>query len=248
MYRFRTIFARSQPLLRYTAALATTIALAGSLDVIRADADNSVHAGRLRQQPIASHLSSQLFRQDAPVISKVVLGDLSGLIILLVIGGTLVAIPLFFGGLVVIGEREVGVVVKKFTMSGKGLSPDRLIALNGEAGLQADTLAPGWHWGYWPWQYGVKKEQVVVVPQSEIALIVAADGSSIPSERILGTIVNCDNFQDARKFLTQGGEKGRQLGFLTAGTYRINTALFKVIMAANAEQHEMSPAQLRYIR
>jgi uncharacterized membrane protein YqiK len=65
---------------------------------------------------------------------------------------------------------------------------------------------------------GVKKEQVVVVPQGEIALIVAADGAFIPSERILGTIVNCDNFQDDRKFLTQGGEKGRQLGFLTAGT------------------------------
>lgn len=239
MHSFQKIFAQSQPVLRCTAAIATTIALAGSLDIVRANAGNT------SSQIIESHLSTQPARQDTPVISKVVLGDLSGLIILLVIGGTIVAIPLFFGGLVVIGEREVGIVVKKFTMSGKGLSPDRLIALNGEAGLQADTLAPGWHWGYWPWQYGVRKEQVVVVPQGEIALIVAADGASIPSERILGTIVNCDNFQDARKFLTQGGEKGRQLGFLTAGTYRINTALFKVIMAANAEQHEMSPAQLR---
>jgi uncharacterized membrane protein YqiK len=239
MHSFRKIFAQSQPVLRYTAALATTIALAGSLDIVRANAGNT------SSQIIDSNPSTQPTRPDAPVISKVVLGDLSGLIILLVIGGTIVAIPLFFGGLVVIGEREVGIVVKKFTMSGKGLSPDRLIALNGEAGLQADTLAPGWHWGYWPWQYGVRKEQVVVVPQGEIALIVAADGASIPSERILGTIVNCDNFQDARKFLTQGGEKGRQLGFLTAGTYRINTALFKVIMAANAEQDEMSAAQLR---
>ncbi|MFM6289958.1 MAG: flotillin family protein, partial [Dolichospermum sp.] len=56
---------------------------------------------------------------------------------------------IFFGGLVVIGEREVGIVVRKFTFSGKVLPPNRLIALNGEAGLQADTLAPGWHWGYW---------------------------------------------------------------------------------------------------
>ena len=31
------------------------------------------------------------------------------------------------------------------------------------------------------------------------------------------------------KFLLNGGEKGRQLGILTAGTYRINTALFTVI-------------------
>jgi uncharacterized membrane protein YqiK len=237
MHSFRTVLAQSQSLILATAAIATTIALAGSIDLVSANPGVEPN--------LSSQSSSVVTTQDAPVISKVVLGDLSGIIILLVIGGTIVAIPLFFGGLVIIGEREVGVVVKKFTMSGKGLSPDRLIALNGEAGLQADTLAPGWHWGYWPWQYGVRKEQVVVVPQSEIALIVAADGSSIPSERILGTIVNCDNFQDARKFLTQGGEKGRQLGFLTAGTYRINTALFKVIMASNAEQHEMSPAQLR---
>ncbi|MFM6279524.1 MAG: flotillin family protein, partial [Dolichospermum sp.] len=152
---------------------------------------------------------------------------------------------IFFGGLVVIGEREVGIVVRKFTFSGKVLPPNRLIALNGEAGLQADTLAPGWHWGYWPWQYAVKKEPVIIVPQGEIALIVAADGASNPPERILGKIVECDNFQDARKFLTKGGEKGRQIAFITAGTYRINTALFKVITTANATTHGMRPEQLR---
>lgn len=167
------------------------------------------------------------------------------LVPILLVGGFVIFVPLFFGGLVVIGEREVGIVVRKFTLSGRGLPAGSLIALNGEAGLQADTLAPGWHWGYWPWQYSVKKETVIVVPQGEIALIVAADGASNPPERILGKIVTCDNFQDARKFLTQGGEKGRQMGFLTAGTYRINTALFKVIMASNASAHGMAPEQLR---
>lgn len=174
----------------------------------------------------------------------VVRTDLNGLIIILVVGGILLFIPLFFGGLVVIGEKEVGIVVKKFALSGKGLPAGRLIALKKEAGYQADTLPPGWHWGYWPWQYAVKKESVTVVPQGEIALIVAADGSSIPPERILGKIVECDNFQDARKFLTNGGEKGRQLGFLTAGTYRINTALFKVITVANAAANDMKPESL----
>ncbi|MBD2451035.1 flotillin family protein [Nostoc sp. FACHB-152] len=168
-----------------------------------------------------------------------------GVIPVVVVGGIVIFVPLFFGGLVVIGEREVGVVVKKFALSGRGLPAGRLIALNGEAGLQADTLAPGWHWGYWPWQYSVRKESVVVVPQGEIALLVAADGASNPPERILGKIVDCDNFQDARKFLTHGGEKGRQMGFLTAGTYRINTALFRVIMAANAKNNDMHAEQLR---
>ncbi|MCC5631142.1 flotillin family protein [Nostoc sphaeroides CHAB 2801] len=166
------------------------------------------------------------------------------LVPIVLIGGLVIFVPLFFGGLVVIGEREVGIVVRKFTLSGRGLPAGSLIALNGEAGLQADTLAPGWHWGYWPWQYSVKKESIIVIPQGEIALIVAADGKSNPPERILGKIVDCDNFQDARKFLTQGGEKGRQMSFLTAGTYRINTALFKVITAANASSHGMSPQQL----
>lgn len=167
------------------------------------------------------------------------------LVPIILVGGLVIFVPLFFGGLVVIGEREVGVVVRKFTLSGRGLPAGRLIALNGEAGLQADTLAPGWHWGYWPWQYSVRKESVIVVPQGEIALIVAADGEPNPPQRILGKIVDCDNYQDARKFLTQGGEKGRQMGFLTAGTYRINTALFKVITAANATTHGMTPEQLR---
>ncbi len=145
-------------------------------------------------------------------------------------------------GLVVIREREVGVVVKKF--SRRSLPAERLVALEGEAGYQADTLAPGWHFGYWPWQYSVAKAPVVVVPQGQIALVVANDGAPLPPERILGKVVECDNFQDARRFLTAGGEKGRQLAILTAGTYRINTALFTVIAAENAEKHGMTARQM----
>jgi len=145
-------------------------------------------------------------------------------------------------GNVLIRERQVGIVVKRF--ASKSLLPGHLIALNGEAGFQADTLAPGLYYGYWPWQYRIIKVRVTVVPQGEIALVLAADGNAIPTGRILGSVVNCDNFQDARKFLANGGEKGRQLGILTAGTYRINTALFTVITSATAHQNGMEPAQL----
>lgn len=160
------------------------------------------------------------------------------------IGSAVVGSLLFLMGLslVMIGERQVGVVVKKF--GGRNLPPGRLIALNGEAGYQAETLSPGWHFGYWPWQFSVMKVPVVTVPQGEIALIVANDGAAIPPERILGKVVECDNFQDARQYLLNGGEKGRQLGILTAGTYRINTALFTIITTASAEKHGMQPRQL----
>lgn len=157
----------------------------------------------------------------------------------------LALIPVLVGA-VLIRERQVGIVVKKF--GGGALEPGRLIALKGEAGYQADTLAPDLHFGYFRWQYRILKAAVMVVPQGEIALIVAADGASIPAERILGRIVDCDNYQDARKFLANGGEKGRQLGILTAGTYRINLALFIVISSATAVEHDMSGAQLQLHR
>jgi uncharacterized membrane protein YqiK len=85
---------------------------------------------------------------------------------------------------------------------------------------------------------------VTVVAQGQIALVIAADGASIPVERILGKAVDCDNFQDARRFLLNGGEKGRQLEILTAGTYRINRALLTVISSDNTAEHGMAPDQL----
>ncbi|HEU0011540.1 MAG TPA: flotillin family protein [Verrucomicrobiae bacterium] len=159
----------------------------------------------------------------------------------LVILALLIFVPLVLGA-VLIQERQVGIVVKRF--GGRPLAPGRLVALNREAGYQADTLAPGLHFGYWRWQYRILKVPVTVVPQGEIALILAADGAAIPPERILGGVVDSDNFQDAHKFLANGGEKGRQLGILTAGTYRLNLALFTAITSATAPEHGMAPQQL----
>jgi uncharacterized membrane protein YqiK len=156
-------------------------------------------------------------------------------------GAGLILAPLLLG-LVVIRENQVGVVIKKW--SRRSLPAGQFIALDGEAGYQADTLPPGLHFGYWFWQFSVAKSRVIVVPQGEIALVVAAAGAPIPAERILGKAVACENYQDARKFLLGGGEKGRQLGLLTAGTYRINPALFQIITAGNAEQHGMTSEQL----
>ncbi len=93
-------------------------------------------------------------------------------------------------------------------------------------------LSPGWHFGYWRWRYRDRpRAGGPSCEPGEIALVVAADGAAIPSERVLAREVACDNFQDAEAFLRGGGESGRQLGFLTAGTYRINPALFDVVKA-----------------
>jgi uncharacterized membrane protein YqiK len=142
----------------------------------------------------------------------------------------------------IIREDQSGLVIKKY---GPSLGSGRLVATNGEAGYQARLLAPGWHFVPFRWQYNVVKVPLVVVPPGEIALVVAADGAPIPAERILGKEVASNDFQDAEAFLRAGGERGRQLGFLTAGTYRINPALFEVITARTAERHDIIPEALR---
>jgi uncharacterized membrane protein YqiK len=147
-----------------------------------------------------------------------------------------------FSGTWMIGANQSGLVVKRF---GPALASGHIIAINGEAGYQARLLSPGWHFGLWRWRFRVIKVPITVVRPGEIALIVAADGVAMPSERVLGKFVPCHDFQDAEAFLAGGGERGRQLAMLTAGTYRINPALFEVVTTASASKAGMSPNDLR---
>jgi uncharacterized membrane protein YqiK len=141
----------------------------------------------------------------------------------------------------VIAENQSGLVIKRF---GPPLASGKIIALDGEAGYQARMLPPGWHFWLWRWRYKVVKVPVVVVQPGEIALVVAADGRAMPPERVLGRQVSCDNFQDAEAFLRGEGERGRQIAFLTAGTYRINPALFDVVTPSSGRKYDMTAADL----
>lgn len=153
--------------------------------------------------------------------------------------------PRLLLGLVIIGDDEVGIVTKKFGF--KDLPAGHIVALNGEAGIQADTIPPGWHFGYWPWQYGVQKQKTILIPEGQIALVVANDGATLPEGRTLADTVDCDNFQDARKFLVGGGRRGRQTGVLKPGIYRINTALFDVVTTATASKYKINPESLKVL-
>eukprot|EP01030_Chromulinospumella_sphaerica_P018094 gene18094-17943_t len=73
-----------------------------------------------------------------------------------------------------------------------------------------------------------------IVPEGKIGLLLARDGAEIPTGRILARKVPCDNFQDAKMFLENGGQRGRQTAYITAGSYRINPFLFEVTIA---DQH-----------
>ncbi len=151
-------------------------------------------------------------------------------ILLILVGVTYKLILRFFFGMVIVPEDKIGLVTKKFVLFGadKSLPDGRIIATKGEAGFQAKTLAPGLYFGKWFWQYGVTMEKFTIIPEGQIGLIMAKDGAEIPTGNILGHFVDSDNFQDAEKFLNNGGQKGRQTAFITTGSYRINTQLFQV--------------------
>jgi uncharacterized membrane protein YqiK len=133
-------------------------------------------------------------------------------------------------GIWIIPEDKVGIVTKKFKLFGanKTLEEGEIFACNGEAGIQADVLKPGVYFWFWPWQYSIDIEPLLVIEKGKIGLVQAEGGKEIPVGKILASKVECQNFQDGKAFLTNGGQKGRQTQFLTAGTYRINHRLFKV--------------------
>ncbi|WP_428225068.1 SPFH domain-containing protein [Flavobacterium sp.] len=138
-----------------------------------------------------------------------------------------------FFGMVIVPEDKIGLVTKKFVLFGtdKSLPDGRIIATKGEAGFQAQTLAPGLYWGMWIWQYSVDMSPFTIIPEGKIGLVLSKDGKEIPTGRILARKVDCDNYQDATAFLNNGGQKGRQTAFITTGSYRINTFLFEIVIA-----------------
>lgn len=151
-------------------------------------------------------------------------------IILTVLGAVFFKTILRIFGIVIIPDDSVGIVNKKFVLFGKykTLPDGDLVALRGEAGLQADTLAPGIHFWYWPWQYEVAVEEFVIINQGTIGLVESQGGMAMTNGRVLAKAVECDSYQDVRKFLANGGERGPQIAIIPPGTYRINTAFFNV--------------------
>lgn len=138
----------------------------------------------------------------------------------------------FFFGAVIIAEDEIGIVNKKFVLWGanRTLPDGAIIALAGEAGYQADTLAPGLHWGLFPWQYEVEREKFITIERGRIGVVESRDGVPLSGGRVLAKRVECDSFQSARMFLENHGERGPQITIIPPGTYRINTRIFSVTM------------------
>jgi uncharacterized membrane protein YqiK len=160
------------------------------------------------------------------------LGVVGGIVLLVIVAMFWKAFLWLFG-VIIVPDDSLGTVTKKFVIFGanRNLPDGQIVALNGEAGYQADSLPPGLHVGLWPWQYAIELVKFTMIPQGKIGVVQACDGVPLPSGRVIARDVDCSFFQDARAFLLGGGERGPQMKVIPPGTYRINPLLFTVALA-----------------
>lgn len=95
-------------------------------------------------------------------------------------------------GLRYIPHDRVGVVEKLWSPKGS-VSEGRIVALQGEAGYQAEMLRGGVHLGYWRWQFRIHKVPLVTVAQGQIAYVYARDGEPLSPSQTFGRVVPCNN-------------------------------------------------------
>jgi len=146
-------------------------------------------------------------------------------IILLILIG--IVLFLWLIGLRIVSNNKIAIIEKWW--SRKGSLNMQIIALNGEAGYQPQVIRGGIHF-LTPLMYKVHISPLVTVPQGQIAYVFARDGQPLePIQTLAKIIPECNNFQDARGFLLNGGQRGPQRGIIREGTYAFNLAQFIII-------------------
>src|SRR3982750_1255159 len=134
--------------------------------------------------------------------------------------------------LVNIGAKEVGIKERRYF--GRRMPQGRVVATDGEVGLQADILKPGLHFVMYPIERVVQKVPLVEIGADELGILEAIDGEPMPPGGIFApdrahNVHN--NFQDPIAFIKQGGVKGIQLRTLPPGKWAIHPYLFGVSIA-----------------
>ncbi len=131
-----------------------------------------------------------------------------------------------------VGAREIAIKERRFV--GAKMPPGRVIATEGEVGIQADVLKPGLHLIKWPFERVVQKFPLIEIGPDEIGVLEAIDGDPMPPGRIFAPdrAQNAhNNFQDPIAFIKQGGVKGIQLRTLPPGLWPIHPYMFRVSVA-----------------
>src|SRR5213593_2723428 len=128
-----------------------------------------------------------------------------------------------------VGAREIAIKERRYM--GRRMPPGRVVATEGEVGIQAEVLKPGLHLIKYPFERIVRKVPLIEIGADELGIVEAVDGEPMPPGRIFAPdrAQNAhNNFQDPIAFIKQGGVKGIQLRTLPPGLWPIHPYLFRV--------------------
>src|SRR2546423_13450880 len=156
---------------------------------------------------------------DANLLPWIVLGSIAFIILLTILRRIFVNV----------GAREIAIKERRYF--GRRMPPGRVVATEGEVGIQADVLKPGLHLIKWPFEKVVRKVPLIEIGSDEMGIIEAVDGEPNPPGRIFAPdrAENAhNNFQDPIAFIKEGGVKGIQLRTLPPGLWPIHPYLFRV--------------------
>ncbi|HKR13042.1 MAG TPA: SPFH domain-containing protein [Pyrinomonadaceae bacterium] len=131
-----------------------------------------------------------------------------------------------------VGAREIAIKERRYL--GAKMPPGRVVATEGEVGIQADVLKPGLHLIKFPFERVVRKVPLIEIGADEMGIIEAVDGEPMPAGRIFAPdrAQNAhNNFQDPIAFIKRGGVKGIQLRTVPPGLWPIHPYLFRVSIA-----------------
>src|SRR5262245_7775040 len=153
----------------------------------------------------------------------------SPVIIVMAVAGLFIFLVMLTRFLVNVGAKVIAIKERRYV--GSKMPPGRVVATEGEVGIQADVLKPGLHFIKWPFESVVRKVSLIEIGPDEMGVIEAIDGEPLPPGRIFAPdrAQNAhNNFQDPIAFIKQGGVKGIQMRTLPPGLWPIHPYLFRV--------------------
>src|SRR5713226_1762664 len=84
--------------------------------------------------------------------------------------------------LVNVGAREIAIKERRYF--GAKMPPGRVVATEGEVGIQADVLKPGLHLIKYPFERVVRKVPLIEIGADELGIVEAIDGEPMLPGRI----------------------------------------------------------------
>src|SRR5215831_8415232 len=110
--------------------------------------------------------------------------DLPSLVPYLILGFVVFVFVLTFLRRIFVNVRAREIAIKERRYFGRRMPPGRVVATEGEVGIQADVLKPGLHMIKWPFEKVVHKVALIEVGSDEMGVIEAIDGEPLPPGRI----------------------------------------------------------------